>query len=387
VLWVYSVMDERPTGGAQLYNDSLAAAVVEAGHRVRMVGFSRSGEVLADRGFSRVTVPLGRHSALKSVLSPFPLMIGRLPLRAARKLLIDQLDEGWDTVVISHLFSSWALRPALEARSRGRVRRIVYVSQNTETEIWRLAVRSGQGGLIQRLGRAFDYVKVRAIERRVLTNVDAVTAITADDAASFRQHTSVPVRVARPGWSGGAPELGPGIEERPRSVLVLGSILWSVKHGNLVELLEVAADRLRLAGVEVVVAGSSTEDQLTSLRAKFPTVQFLGSVADPRACYDRARLAILHEPVGGGFKMKVLDYAASGLPVVATHGSVGLSDPDTAALVLAVDTVHDAIGQVIDLIDDFERLDTTRRAAAAVLAARFRWAGATDAVVESVVPG
>jgi glycosyltransferase involved in cell wall biosynthesis len=199
-----------------------------------------------------------------------------------------------------------------------------------------------------------DYVKVARLERSVLRRVDAFTAITSGDLAVLSRKTPVRGVLATPP----APRqvldrpTRPEFVDRPRRAVIVGSLMWRVKLGNLRSLLDVIATRLSDHGIEVVVAGTCADDDLHALRSDYPTVTFLGRVDDLGAVLDQGRVALLHEPAGGGFKMKIYDYISAGVPVVATSCSVADVQTSGGSMVHEVATTDELLAFVIAAIDD-----------------------------------
>ena len=115
---------------------------------------------------------------------------------------------------------------------------------------------------------------------------------------------------------------------------MVGSFEWHVKAANLRQFLLAADPVLAGAGIELVVVGRVPGAVLDELRPRLRATQFAGWVERLADVLGEARMAVVDEPVGGGFKMKTLDYVFHHLPVAATAGSVAVRrspNPWTAA--------------------------------------------------------
>jgi hypothetical protein len=89
---------------------------------------------------------------------------------------------------------------------------------------------------------------------------------------------------------------------------------------------------------------------------------------------DQARIAIVPERNGGGFKLKVLEYVFNRLPVFALRGSfagVPLIHGDS---VMLFDDQEALARGVLDTIDDLDRLNALQERAFAACRDRFDWA-------------
>src|SRR5258708_34880358 len=76
------------------------------------------------------------------------------------------------------------------------------------------------------------------------------------------------------------------------------------------------------AGAELQAVGSAEESFLEQLRHRTVATRFTGTVPDIEPYLDDARIAIVPERNGGGFKLTVLEYGFNRVPVFALTGSV-----------------------------------------------------------------
>jgi hypothetical protein len=89
---------------------------------------------------------------------------------------------------------------------------------------------------------------------------------------------------------------------------------------------------------------------------------------------DRARVAIVPERHGGGFKLKVLDYVFNRMPILALQGSIAgvpLRDGESTLLYGS----HEALARgVLKVMDDLESLNRLQDSAYSACAGQFEWA-------------
>jgi glycosyltransferase involved in cell wall biosynthesis len=87
-----------------------------------------------------------------------------------------------------------------------------------------------------------------------------------------------------------------------------------------------------------------------------------------------ARIALVPERHGGGFKLKVLDYVFNRLPILALEGSVaGVPLQHDDGILFYGDHRALAAG-VLQVIDDYERLNRLQDRAYTLCRDRFDWA-------------
>src|SRR5262249_7256398 len=111
---------------------------------------------------------------------------------------------------------------------------------------------------------------------------------------------------------------------------------------------------------------------------------FTGTVPDIEPYLDQARIAIVPERNGGGFKLKVLEYVFNRVPVFALNGSfagVPLLHDESAMLYRD----HAALARgVLEAIDDVGRLNRMQEQAFAACSGRFDWLSRGQQLVAAV---
>ena len=132
----------------------------------------------------------------------------------------------------------------------------------------------------------------------------------------------------------------PGYEERvvadrritdsiPRRAVIVGSFDWIAKRANLEEFVAVADPTFAEAGAELVVIGRGPDQWLDEMRQRTRATTFTGFVDSVTPYLDGARLGIVSERSGGGFKHKVLFYVFNRVPVAVLAGSIRGRAPRT----------------------------------------------------------
>lgn len=383
-LWLAGELPFPPKSGCLVYSRGLAESLARAGLRVTALGLDREhpGTQRSDQLVRWRPVEGRRRRAPASLLSPLPRMAHSFATRSYRRASLRALCERqWDVVVVDHLQMGWVIG-LLERRSPPPL--VVYASQNHERSVRRAVGRHGGRGL-RGVALAHDARKASRLEAAVLERADLVSCVTEHDIALFRaDRPDLRYVLATPGYD--APRIAERHIDRdtPRRVVIVSSLDWHVKQANLRALLEVADPAFAAAGVELCVLGPAPERFVGSLRAKLRATTFSGwvpSLGEPLA---GARMGIVSEPLGGGFKLKSLDYVFNRVPLAAIDGSaVGLplrsgvdflSYPDERSLVEGV----------LAVIDDTERLDRMQHEAFAACVGRFDWSTSGRELAEAI---
>lgn len=201
-----------------------------------------------------------------------------------------------------------------------------------------------RGRLDEAAAVATEAEALRRLADELLPAVDAVAVASPADVDAVRRHGNhrvlvAPNSVVLPGGGRGARRSG-ALRDGPR-ILFVGNLhyapnVWAVEWladevlPRLLERLPVAvADALR---VDVVGAGGS---EIAALHGCAPVVVH-DAVADLGPHYAAASLAVVPLGVGGGTRIKLLEAAARGVPVVSTTvGAAGLGLADGEQVLLA----------------------------------------------------
>jgi glycosyltransferase involved in cell wall biosynthesis len=102
--------------------------------------------------------------------------------------------------------------------------------------------------------------------------------------------------------------------------------------------------------------GRAEDELLNRLRTRFPSTTFTGRVPEVVSHIASARIALVPDTLGG-FKLKALDYVFNRLPILAIDGSVpGTPLVPGKSILLYPDHATLARG-VLEVIDDFSRLN------------------------------
>jgi glycosyltransferase involved in cell wall biosynthesis len=363
--------------GLKVYSAKLSEALAQAGAFVRVLGFGSTEAAPKNRArMEWVSVPGSRRGTAIALLNRFPLTAAVDSTSAYRALLEEQLREPWDAIVFDSYGSGWALArcKAYCATTRGAKTVLVHVSHNHEEVLWHAMARQAEAGLPKRLALWQNYYKVRGLERQLLREVDLVSAITIEDEQALRAHRSDDNTLTlTPGYDGSvAPERVIDASV-PRRAVIVGSFQWVVKRENLARFVEHADARFAEHGIELVVAGDVPDDLKQTLLASSRATRFEGFVKDLGPFLSQARIAIVPELIGGGFKLKFLDYIFGRVPVATVDAAAaGLPAKLREDLITSTDFTG-LTSAIIEHIDGLERLNRLQTAAFEQAKTLYRW--------------
>jgi len=370
-LWLTLADPDPATNGQFLYSGALIRAMASTGAKLDVVGLlrptghRRDGQI--EGGVSWWLAADATHPGWAGLLSPLPYMVRRTRTPAMRRLMRDVIARlvttPWDAIVFDSLALGWALTPLLERCALlGQRPALVYLAQNHEASLAPRVAAAHPHWFKRQLHR-LDALKVGWLERRLVHQCDVVTADAPEDCALFQaQSATARVELLLPAYE------GPRVMQRcitpdvPRRAVIVGSLDWLPKRINLEEFLAAADPLFAAAGAELLVVGSAEETVLAQLRARWPATRFTGLVSDVSAYLKDARIGIVAERVGGGFKLKVLDYVFNRVPVAILAGTAPgapLCDGESAIIQSTGEGLARAVLQAMDDLPLLNRLQDT----------------------------
>lgn len=312
-------------------------------------------------------IPAGR---LKSLASPLPADAFRLGNPIQRTALARMLARAWDWIIIDQAACAWAL-PMIPRETH-----VAYLAHNHETEVRRQVAADDGGSLPMQLALRWDSRKYARLEKRLCQRAQLITAITPRDAASFREMIpNTPVCLLPPGY-GGMTSAGRPREitaETPRQVVLAGAFEWVAKRRNLENFLDAAAGPFQQAQIGFQVVGKADPQWFDALAARHPWARFEANVPSVMPYLDQARIGLIPEALGGGFKLKALDYIFRGLPLASVEAALSGVPVDPFSEAIVAPDPASLAASVAARIDDLHFLNHAAQRALESCRHAFRW--------------
>lgn len=392
-LWLTLADPEPRHNGQFVYSGGLIDSVAAAGSEIEVLGLRRAESARNSGARDEHVVWWLPDDTSHTLQARFGSLASHLPHIAYRcrtagmQRLLDELLRrgGWDGIVFDGISVGWAL-PQVLSHYAGRPDRprLIYVSHNHEESV-RAQIAESQKLFLKRQAVRLDAMKVSRLERELVSSVDLVTAITPEDLSLYRrQHCDKPIDVLTPGYRGRKLDERRISSSMPRRAVIVGSFDWIAKRMNLEEFVEIADPMFAERGAELYAVGSGDESFFDRLRQKSVATHITGTVPDVTRYLDEARIAIVPERNGGGFKLKVLEYVFNRIPVFALTGSfAGVPLEHNESVMLFPDHAALAHG-VLEAIDDVDRLNHLQERAYAACSDRFDWASRGHQIVSAI---
>lgn len=386
ILFLTPQLPYPPRQGTQIRNYHLIRAA-GAVHEVDLLSFARPGETLESAG------PL-REMCGRIHLVPAPVRAGAERLR----VLLTSVDPDMAHRLRSEGFSA-TLRQVLTqstydvvqvegielARYVPQIRaiapkaKIVFDDHNAEYLLqaraaavdarhpptWPKAVYS-----------AIQWQKLRRHESQVCREVDAVLAVSEDDAEALnRLGATAPVTVVPNGVDTAYYCLDRSSAVESATMLFTGTMDFRPN----VDAVRWFASRVlpsiatQHPGARFEIVGRSPSPAVQTLAMNNPSVVVTGSVEDVRPYMSRATAFVIPMRMGGGVRLKILEALAAGVPVVSTGmGAEGTGLTDGRELLIA-DIPREFAGATLRLIEDAALRQRVAAAGREAVVQRFEW--------------
>jgi glycosyltransferase involved in cell wall biosynthesis len=265
------------------------------------------------------------HVAWLRAVHGVPYVAAKWDSAAVRSALERELQaHDFDVVWLASLGAARYL--PLVRRSRPRAR-VVLDEHNVESGIWAEFARRQRG--LRRVVADAEARAIRRFERDTLRAVDAVAAISVDDARACRELAGVEARYLPQvvAFARRAPSTPP-----PPRLCYVGTLSWRPNVRGLDwfcrEVWPRVRERLPEATLDIAGTGLPSDRHgvpVVPPAWRAPGVRVLGFVADVAPLYEGSAAIVAPIRGGGGIRIKILEAFRHGIPVITTaDGASGL---------------------------------------------------------------
>lgn len=375
-LWIARDVPFPLDSGDKIYTARMSRSLAEAGVAVTLIAHDSGEQGRIPEGWPVpiVSVQGGKVPVWRALATTQPLASAVHPTRAYKKDLGQLLQQTWDLIVLDQLGSAWALEHCLAYRRGHPGTRLMYLSHNHEATLWQGMATQSNASWFRRLALQQNAWKTRTIEHELIQHVDLVTTITEEDAALYRMDCPhVRTLALNPGYDGRKLETRCIDATTPRRVILIGSFRWAVKQENLRQFLAVADARFAASGIGLDIVGDVPAALRQSIEPGLQATTLHGFVNDISVLMNNARMAVVPEVIGGGFKLKFLDYMFMRLPIATIRDAASGLPPGLRTQMMQSDTIEQLVTDIMENIDRTERIDAMQNEAFALAGNLYRW--------------
>jgi glycosyltransferase involved in cell wall biosynthesis len=380
-LWLAREIPLPLRSGDRIYTARLAQALAAAGASVTFMGLATSAasareSAEAFEGRIEWNLVPGRPNPTAIALgSRLPLVAARFGTRAYEQHLTAILrTRDFDVVILDHYAMVWARDLIQQREKSGAGSVIVYIGHNFETKVSADTARNFHGNIFRKVALRANAWKIAAAEHSLACAADIIVTLTPEDANSLASFSPVSTTVVLPpGYMGPMTPNRQIVRATPRRVVIVGAYRWTPKEMNLSAFLETADPILENAGIGVDVVGEVPDSFREAWEPRLKATRFVGFVDNLGEFLSARRMGLVIEQIGGGFKLKTLDYIFNRVPIAAVKGSIAGLPLTPGTHYLHFESMLELAQGVAAVIDDDSRLNSLQHAAYEKCRTRFNW--------------
>ena len=228
--------------------------------------------------------------------------------------------------------------------------------------------------------------KLFRYEARMLSRFDLVLPITDQDAERVATMAPGVHQITVPAGTNFAPQLPPSPARNlsPKRLISVAAMDWLPNQDGLIWFIEQVLSRLRAEGEDVIleIAGKNTPPDYQKYACHDVLVH--GFIPDLSKMLSEAFLAIVPLHVGGGMRVKILDYFGQGVPVVSTSiGAEGICSANDKCALIA-DTPREFAEAIQSLLRDPALREEIRTNAYRKCCDTYSWPAIVDQVLQAL---
>jgi len=326
-----------------------------------------------------------KNGKIGSIFSKFPLISWKNATRLFYQILNKELQESWEAIVIDNVGLAHALNSVKKYKNQHPSVKIFYVSHECEYQTRKSKYEAYRLNPIKKILASIDLQKVKEYESRLLRECDIVTVINVADVTVFKNTAPEKKYLPfSPGYNANIVQHRRIDNTTPRKILLLGGRKSEQKKQILLDWMSVSYEVILKSGIEVVVAGDIDNNLKETMREKYPKVTVCGFVDDLTGLIQTARMGLIVDTVGGGFKMRLLSHVFERLPIVGLSDAVSGLPTSEGSGYIGAPTLESLLDKVLISIDDVELLNQLQNQAFEDCITEYSWNSRSELFVKAL---
>ena len=271
---------------------------------------------------NKEVVSFKKKKSLQFILSTLPgMVVNRYSKSYLQKLRGLLKKQSYNYIFINHQKMIFTLAEILKENESAK---LIYISHNVEYLLSKNLV-SNYSGILNKVIYWQDLLKTSYFEKKWVQKFDAVSAISEHDCEYFKkEYNAKNVQILRPVLQQSNSKRNFD-DKSINEIIIGGSFEWGPKKENLIQLLNSSNLYLfKKHKINLTIVGKAEERFVNHINKKYGQlgVNMIGPVDSLEPFYNKARIAIIPEKLGGGFKLKIIEAALSKTAIFSIKGAI-----------------------------------------------------------------
>ncbi|MEC4239199.1 hypothetical protein [Pseudomonas sp. DSV-1] len=359
VLFITYLEDFREDAGDKIYSINIIREL-EKIFNVHVICFARNDK-------KNILHTSSKGSAFSSLFSIYPFGISAHRNSQLKKAVINAcLENDYKHIFLDHFRLLWLIK-SIQGNAASRT---VYISHNIE-HLSRANGHKLEKNKLKKIALYADYLKTLFWEKRLIQHTKSCSAISETD-AELLSKLSKKVSLLKPGYSG--PSLqNKEFDSLENTVIWVGSFKFFAKRLNLLEFCDAIQSTTKKVNFKLLIVGLMDDDFFNTLKNRYEFCQVHPNVDSVFPYLKEAKCGIIFEPVGGGFKLKSLDYIFTRTPIFALRGSCEGVGLEKGISFIENDSAEELISSLNEYIDSPNQLRQISDSAYTASSEIFSW--------------
>lgn len=293
-------------------------------------------------------------SKIKFLFSTLPGMVVNRKRNSYMHLLQSYLIQNkYDFIFINHLKMVFTLEGVLKAKCKSKT---IFISHNAEYLLSKNNAINSRS-LLDKLIYWQDAIKTKLFEKKWLNHFNYITTISEYDQDYYDKNFEIPItKVIRPVFD--FKKSNSKIKKIINEIILVGSFVWGPKKENMLEFINSKNfNKLHKNNINLTIVGNADPILVQKINSKYDGVYMTGRVKSVDDYYNKAKIAIVPEVLGGGFKLKIAEAALRKTAIFAVKGSITKCNLKKDQHFVEANDFNDLINKIIEYQNKQNEID------------------------------
>lgn len=339
--------------GDRIYTCNLLDALLDLDCDVNLLAYdsqnsksdNSAGNDKIPKNINLTLLPFKKISKFKIIFSLLPGIIVNRKRKSYLDLVETSLKENkYDCIFVNHFKMVFTLEAILKKCIKSK---LIHVSHNAE---YLLSLNNAKNSkcLADKLIHWQDAVKTKLYEKKWLHHFDSITTISEHDQDYYDVNfKNFKTSIIRPVFE--IDDLISKTKKNINEIIIVGSFIWGPKIENMLSFLKSKNFKdLYANNINLTIVGNAEPLLVDKINSNYRGVFMTGRVECVSTYYEKAKIAVIPEVLGGGFKLKIAEAALRKTAIFAVKEAITKCNLYKDVHYIEADNFNDLIVKIID---------------------------------------